>query len=149
MRFETLSAFLLAALTLEVAGTPVDAANSDATPFSVLTVAEMKHWLATTDANLTFIGDVSALGVSPFVTTVTYCSTRTANLCSGPCTVYTGGATCLNAPNTNCLSATSNVAFCDQTNCKGTPCNVFDSCGTRLDNGFCYTPGTKSISVPP
>ncbi|KAJ7787220.1 hypothetical protein B0H14DRAFT_3095449 [Mycena olivaceomarginata] len=85
---------------------------------------------------------------SPFVTTVTYCATRTANLCSGPCTVYTGGATCLDAPGTACLSATSNVAFCDKSGCKGTPCNVLSSCGTKLDDGFCFTPGTKSISVP-
>ncbi|KAJ7303018.1 hypothetical protein DFH08DRAFT_794181 [Mycena albidolilacea] len=148
MRFETLSSFLLTALTLKAAGTPVDAANDDAPAFSLLTVAEMKNFLATTDANLTFIGDVSTLGVSPFVTTVTYCATRTANLCSGPCTVYTGGATCLDAPNTACLSATSNVAFCDKSGCKGTPCNVLSSCGTKLDDGFCFTPGTKSISVP-
>lgn len=114
-----------------------------------MSVAEMKNWLSTTSANLTFIGEpIESLGLSPFVTTVTYCSTDTAGLCSGPCTVYTGGATCLNAPGTNCLSATTNVAFCDHAGCTGS-CNVFDSCGTKLNNGFCATPGTKSISVPP
>lgn len=108
----------------------------------------MKNWLATTDANLTFIGEpIENLGISPFVTTVTYCSTRAGSLCSGPCTVFTGSNVCLNAPDTNCLSATGNVAFCDHAGCSGS-CNNFNSCGTRLDNGFCATPGTKSISVP-
>lgn len=115
---------------------------------SVVSVAEMKNWLATTDANLTFIGEpIENLGISPFVTTVTYCSTRAGSLCSGPCTVFTGSNVCLNAPDTNCLSATGNVAFCDHAGCSGS-CNNFNSCGTRLDNGFCATPGTKSISVP-
>ncbi|KAI0729529.1 hypothetical protein C8Q72DRAFT_828949 [Fomitopsis betulina] len=45
-------------------------------------------------------------------TTVTYCSQRIDSVCGGACTVYTGGATCLNAPDTNCLAATNNVGFC-------------------------------------
>ena len=106
------------------------------------------HWIATTDAELTFIGKpINPLAPrSAQDTTVTYCSTKNGNFCGGPCTVYTGGATCLNAPNTNCLSATNNVAFCNSPGCGGT-CNQFSTCGNRLDNGFCSTPGTQSILV--
>ncbi|CAA7263905.1 unnamed protein product [Cyclocybe aegerita] len=78
--------------------------------------------------------------------TVTYCSQRVFNVCGGACTVYNGGATCLNAPNTNCLAATNNVGFCDRAGCGGS-CNQLSTCGTRLDGGFCYTPGTRSILV--
>ncbi len=80
-------------------------------------------------------------------TMVTYCSNRAVNVCGGPCTVYNGGATCLNAHDTNCLAATHNVGFCDRAGCRGS-CNQLSTCGTRLDNGFCFTPGTKSILVP-
>ena len=77
---------------------------------------------------------------------VTYCSHRTQNVCGGPCTVYNGGAACLNAPDTNCLSATANVGFCDRSGCGGS-CNQLSTCGTRLEDGYCYTPGTRSINV--
>lgn len=77
---------------------------------------------------------------------VTYCSSRTQNVCGGACTVYNGGATCLAAPGTKCLAATNNVGFCDRGGCGGS-CNQLSSCGTRLDNGFCFTPGTASIIV--
>ncbi|KAJ7079432.1 hypothetical protein B0H15DRAFT_933516 [Mycena belliarum] len=146
-------AFLaLAALALKALGSPTTSdigANSPQIHSGIVSVAEMKAWLASSAANLTFVGEpVEHVGLTPFTTTVTYCSTRTANLCSGPCTVYTGGAKCLNAPHTNCLTATSNVAFCNRAGCGGS-CNVLSSCGTHLDSGFCYTPGTNSISVPP
>ncbi|KAI0373602.1 hypothetical protein BV20DRAFT_1041979 [Pilatotrama ljubarskyi] len=112
--------------------------------------AEMMHWLATTDAALTIIGDpINPLAPrSAQNTMVTYCSSRTQNVCGGACTFYNGGATCLNAPNTNCLAATHNVGFCDRAGC-GHSCNQLSTCGTRLDNGFCFTPGTRSIIVPP
>ncbi|KAJ7824104.1 hypothetical protein B0H14DRAFT_3088809 [Mycena olivaceomarginata] len=117
-------------------------------PSGLVTAAQVKNWISTTDANLTFIGEpIENLGASPFVAAVIYCSTATGSLCSGPCTVYSGGATCLNAPNTNCLSATSNVAFCGGVQCQGI-CNQFNQCGTRMDDNFCFTPGTQSISVP-
>ena len=109
---------------------------------------QMMHWIATTDAELTFVG----APINPLApraaqnTMVTYCSKRIDSVCGGPCTVYNGGATCLSAPNTNCLSATNNVGFCDHAGCSGS-CNQLSTCGTRLDNGFCYTPGTKSIVV--
>ncbi|KAI0739157.1 hypothetical protein C8Q80DRAFT_1222341 [Daedaleopsis nitida] len=109
----------------------------------------MMHWLATTNAELTFIGKpINPLAARSAQTTiVTYCSQRIDNVCGGACTVYNGNHACLNAPNTNCLSATTNVGFCDRGGCGGS-CNQFSTCGTRLDNGFCFTPGTASILVP-
>ena len=107
------------------------------------------HWISTTDAELTFIGKA----INPLAprsaedTTVTYCSNRVDAVCGGPCTVYTGVAACLNTPNTNCLAATTNVGFCDRSGCTHS-CNQLSTCGTRLDNNFCFTPGTQSILVP-
>ncbi|KAI0310234.1 hypothetical protein OF83DRAFT_1278926 [Amylostereum chailletii] len=114
----------------------------------LITENEFRYWLANTDANLTFIGaPINALAPrSALNTQVTYCSSRIDNLCGGACTVYNGGATCLNAPNTKCLAATHNVGFCDRGGCKHS-CNQLSTCGTRLDSNFCYTPGTKSILV--
>ncbi len=86
----------------------------------VMTDAEFDYWLATTDAELTFIGDAAKSHLNPLAkreaqdTRVTYCSKRTFNVCGGSCTVYQGGAACLNAPGTNCLAATNNVGFCDR-----------------------------------
>ena len=106
------------------------------------------HWIANTDAELTFIGKpLNPLAPrSAQDTMVTYCSHRVDNVCGGPCTVYNGGATCLTAPGTNCLAATTNVGFCDRAGC-GHSCNQLSTCGTRLDNNFCFTPGTASILV--
>ena len=112
------------------------------------TLDDMKHWLATTDAVVTFVGPpLSALSVpDPKNTTVIYCSSVAASICGGSCMVYTGGSTCISAPSTACLSATNDVAFCTPDNCTG-PCNVYNSCGTPLEDGFCYTPDTNSILV--
>ncbi|KAL1680193.1 hypothetical protein EV122DRAFT_262522 [Schizophyllum commune] len=79
-------------------------------------------------------------------TMVTFCSSRIGNICGGACNVYNGGPTCIAAPDTVCLSATHDVGFCDRAGCTNS-CNSYNSCGTRLDNGFCYTPGTRSILV--
>ncbi|PIL23598.1 hypothetical protein GSI_14911 [Ganoderma sinense ZZ0214-1] len=79
-------------------------------------------------------------------TMVTYCNKRVNNVCGGSCTVYNGGAACLDAPGTNCFVATNNVGFCDRAGC-GHSCHQLSTCGTRLDNGFCFTPGTQSILV--
>lgn len=108
----------------------------------------MAHFLATTDAELTFIGE-------PFnplakraaqATTVTFCTKRIGNICGGTCTVYNGGATCLDAANTTCMSATQDVGFCDELGCDGN-CNTMSQCGTPMGNGFCFTPDTQSILV--
>ena len=114
----------------------------------VISDAEMAHWLATTDAKLTFVGPpLNALSTQAAQsTTVTYCSSRVDNVCGGACTVYTGGPICLAAPSTVCLAATHNVGFCNKGGCGG-KCNQYASCGTVLDSGFCYTPGTNSILV--
>ena len=109
----------------------------------------LRYWLANTEAEITSIGGRAINVLSSreeLDTSVTYCSHRSGPICGGPCTTYNGGATCLNAPDTNCLWASNNVAFCDKSNCGGS-CNQFDSCGTRLDGNYCYTPGTKSILV--
>ncbi|KAF8551781.1 hypothetical protein OG21DRAFT_1512311 [Imleria badia] len=117
-------------------------------PTFIMSDEEMAYWIAHTDAQLTFIGDsINPLSSrSAETTTVTYCSSRIDNVCGGRCTVYTGGAACLNAPDTNCLAATNNVGFCSGTGCRN-PCNQLSTCGVRLDYGYCYTPGTVSIAV--
>ena len=113
-----------------------------------MTPEELRHWLATTDAKITFVGEpINALSPqAALITTVTYCNRRIFNVCGGDCTVYTGGATCLNAPDTECLGATHNVGFCSSRGCNGA-CNQLSTCGTRMDNGFCWTPNTASIAV--
>ncbi|KAG6818222.1 hypothetical protein H0H93_015269 [Arthromyces matolae] len=148
MQFTTLTSAIVLALALVVKGSPTGESFT-----GYQTLAEFNNWLATTDADITFVGEPidKARGVtlesrSALNTIVTYCSTRSGSICGGTCTVYNGGATCLAAPGTNCLSATHNVAFCDRGGCGGS-CNNFANCGTRLDNGYCWTPGTSSINV--
>ncbi|KAI0665764.1 hypothetical protein C8Q78DRAFT_1063181 [Trametes maxima] len=82
---------------------------------------------------------------------VTYCSHPNATACRGPCTVYNGwaaGAKCLDAPDTNCLTATQDVGFCRGARCNGC-CSHFDACVVHLADGFCFTPGTRSMIVIP
>ncbi|KAI0817009.1 hypothetical protein BC628DRAFT_1333922 [Trametes gibbosa] len=140
MQFSTLFTAIVAFATVAIA--------SPTATTSVVSEAELAHWLATTDAELTFIGE-------PFnplakrtaqATSVTFCTKRIAGICGGTCTVYTGGATCLDATGTTCLSATNDVGFCDEAGCNGN-CNALSQCGTQMDNGFCYTPNTASILV--
>ena len=115
---------------------------------NIVSDSELLTWLSTTDAELTFVGaPINPLAPrSAQNTMVTYCNKRSNNVCGGSCTVYNGGAACLDAPGTSCLAAPHNFAFCDRGGCGGS-CNQLSSCGTRLDNGFCYTPGTRSILV--
>ncbi|TRM62727.1 hypothetical protein BD626DRAFT_498244 [Schizophyllum amplum] len=145
MQFKSFIA-LSALLALTIAG-PVPEAH-------VVTEAEFTHWLKTTDAKLTFIGKpipgINApedlVSRAALDTMVSYCDTRTGSVCGGSCTVYNGGPTCLATPGTECMYASNNVGFCDREGC-GNSCNEFNSCGTRLDAGYCYTPGTASINV--
>ncbi|KAF9468673.1 hypothetical protein BDZ94DRAFT_1232229 [Collybia nuda] len=163
MKFSALSSTTLAALVISVMASPantlskttsnevgstIDNIDSNTIIPRLITIEEFKEWLATTDANVTFIGDpISSIAPrSAQNTIVTYCNKRSQNVCGGACTVYNGGAKCLSAPGTQCLSATQNVAFCNRGGCGGT-CNQFSSCGTRMDNNFCWTPGTQSIIV--
>ncbi|CAA7263907.1 unnamed protein product [Cyclocybe aegerita] len=136
------------AVLLALAAVVVASPTPEVPASFILTDAEFDHWLATTDAEITYVGEpYNPLTERDILATrVTYCSQRVFNVCGGACTVYNGGATCLNAPNTNCLAATNNVGFCDRAGCGGS-CNQLSTCGTRLDGGFCYTPATRSILV--
>ncbi|RPD58868.1 hypothetical protein L226DRAFT_616609 [Lentinus tigrinus ALCF2SS1-7] len=149
MRFTTKLVSLASVIVAATAGRHVTA--TPASVASIMSTDEIYHWLDTIDtANVTFIGKpidrdapLSAEDIMVF-----YCSQRSGNDCVAPCTVYVGGATCLYAPNTNCLGASANVDFCDGSGCSGS-CNQLATCGVRMNLGFCYTPGTNSIIVPP
>ncbi|KAH9913761.1 uncharacterized protein B0H18DRAFT_960153 [Fomitopsis serialis] len=120
--------FKLAFATFAALVAVVAAVPSPEVTTQLFTQEEMIAWLKTTDAELTLSATLSQ------------------NVCGGSCTVYNGSAKCLNAPDTQCLAATNNVGFCDKGGCGGS-CNQLSTCGTHLDNGYCYTPGTKSINV--
>ena len=109
----------------------------------------MKAWVESQDpSNITIIGDpFNTLGRRDSSVTVTFCTHKSGTICSGSCTVQSGNGQCIAAKGTNCLFATSDIAFCDRSDCGGS-CNEFDSCGTVLENGFCDTPGTKGIAIP-
>ncbi|KAI0666865.1 hypothetical protein C8Q78DRAFT_994599 [Trametes maxima] len=144
MQFSSLFYTVVALATVAVAS-PAGANN-------IISEAEFAHWLATTDAELTFIGprpDFSPLGKrSAQSTSLTYCTKRVGNVCGGSCTVYNGGATCLNVPGTACIAASKDVGFCDAVGCTG-DCSLLSLCGTPMGNGFCAIDGTKSILVSP
>ena len=115
----------------------------------IVSPEQMMHWLANTDAELTFIGKPPTDPLAPRSaqdTTVVYCTTRDGNVCSSPCTVYNGGTTCLAAPDTNCLSATNDIGFRDKPGCTG-DCTFLTGCILQLEDGFCWTPNTQSILV--
>ncbi|KAI0817010.1 hypothetical protein BC628DRAFT_1096393 [Trametes gibbosa] len=115
---------------------------------SIISEAELAHWLATTDAELTFIGEpFNPLAKrSAQTTTVTYCTKSVGPICGGTCTVYNGGAACIDAAGTTCIAATRDIGFCDLAGCAGN-CNALSQCGTSMSNGFCFTPDTQSILV--
>ncbi|KAF4593271.1 hypothetical protein AB1N83_013473 [Pleurotus pulmonarius] len=146
MQFSFVIASVVALAAMAIAG-PGAPENTEAS--YIVSDAELDHWLSTTDAKLTFIGEEgnNPLAARAGKTRVVYCSSRKGPVCGGACSVYNGGNTCLRAPKTACISATRNVAFCDKGGCSGS-CNYINSCGKRLDGGFCATPGTKSILVP-
>ncbi|RPD58882.1 hypothetical protein L226DRAFT_575337 [Lentinus tigrinus ALCF2SS1-7] len=142
-KFNALAVAVVAAMVSQVAASPAPVA-------SVVSTDEFLKWLDTTDADITYIGKPINGSVPRAAqdVMVTYCNKRTQNVCGGTCTVYNGPAACLAAGGTACLSATANVGFCDRGGCGGS-CNQLSTCGTHLDNGFCFTPGTASIIVPP
>ena len=116
------------------------------------TRAELQQWLSTIDPSLlTYTGaeDTDTATPDPAAeTTVVYCAKRSGKNCQAPCTVHVGGPGCIYAPGTNCLAATADVSFCSSRDCTK-PCNTYDDCGTKLNGGYCYTPGTNSIFVIP
>ncbi|KAI0351914.1 hypothetical protein OH77DRAFT_1513606 [Trametes cingulata] len=142
--FTTLAAFAAVAVS-----SPVNVAENTGSA-SIISDAEMAHWLATTDAELTFIGALPnpLAKRSAQTTTVTFCTKSIGPICGGTCTVYTGGVTCLDTTGTACISATKDVGFCDETECNG-DCSALSQCGTTMAGGFCATPNTKSILVSP
>ena len=110
------------------------------------------HWLATTDADVTFIG----APIDPLAprdraaaqnTIVTYCSGDPLGpLCTGLCVAYNGPPACIYVPATQCISAKNDDNLCTTNDCSGT-CTRLSNCSTPLPIGFCYTPSTKSVSV--
>ncbi|KAH9926262.1 uncharacterized protein BXZ73DRAFT_102945 [Epithele typhae] len=136
--------------------------TASAAPSAEYSVSEsdILAWLATTDAEVIHVGADGEPLPSPPTTraaalarrasnvNVVWCDKRSGAACGGTCRMYTGTSTCLNVKGqAACLMASANVAFCDNTSCGGS-CNTYYQCGTRLDNNFCYTPGTNSINVP-
>ncbi|KAJ7819228.1 hypothetical protein B0H13DRAFT_2378495 [Mycena leptocephala] len=160
MHFSALFSLVSASLMLGATAGPVrlapgeqarDAAKGTnrGVSFKLVTGDQLMDWLATTDANLTFVGPPAGtrdLGTRQTTTMVTYCTKRIDDICGGTCQVYNGGTQCIHAPGTSCIAATSNVGFCDKGGCGGS-CNELSSCGTPMANGFCDTPGTASILV--
>ncbi|EJF57435.1 hypothetical protein BD309DRAFT_431833 [Dichomitus squalens] len=155
MQFSVKSApfvFIVLVLASGAKTTPLAAelsAPSDEPAAYVVSHEQMMHWIATTDAELTFAG-TAINPLTPLAepsTTVTYCVNRVDDVCGGPCTVYTGAAVCLSTPNVVCLSATNNIGFCTGSDCQGT-CGEWFACNTSLNFGFCATPGTASILMP-
>ena len=121
---------------------------------NLITIEQFKHWLANTDSEVTFIGkplgDLSNLSKRNALTTmVTYCTKEAENLCGGSCTVYNGGATCIEiaAPGASCLLATNDVGICTLPGCATLSCTQYSECLMRINNGYCSAPGTRSILV--
>ncbi|KAH9926251.1 uncharacterized protein BXZ73DRAFT_78757 [Epithele typhae] len=136
--FAALVVTTLAVLASKGSATPTTSAR-------MVTDSEFLTWLATTDANITYVGPATSKRAKSV--TVTYCTKRSGNVCGGSCQVYSGPDTCLDASGTSCLMASADVSFCDHGGCSGS-CNQLSSCGTKLSGGFCDTPGTNSIIVP-
>ncbi|KAI0666851.1 hypothetical protein C8Q78DRAFT_1082741 [Trametes maxima] len=149
MQFSTLFYAIVAFATV-AAASPTAITNIESTNF--ISEAEFAHWLANTDAELTFVGprpDFSPLGKrSAQSTALTYCNKRIGSVCGGSCTVYSGGATCINAPGTACIASTRDIGYCDTAGCAG-DCSLYSACGTMLPGGFCAAEGTESILVSP
>ncbi|KAF7424785.1 hypothetical protein PC9H_010096 [Pleurotus ostreatus] len=152
-------AFLVAVVAVAVNGNPVtqpEASVADETGHivpKIISIKELRNWIRTTKGEFKFIGEKFDLEDNPLAsrdtefTTVTFCSNRDGGDCNPPCTTFSGSNACLSTPNTNCLVATTDVLFCGSPGCGGI-CNSFNSCGTRLNNNFCFTPSTQSIRVP-
>ncbi|TFK84436.1 hypothetical protein K466DRAFT_602012, partial [Polyporus arcularius HHB13444] len=91
-KFTALAFAVVAATVSQVAASPAPVA-------SVISTDEFLKWLDTTDAEITYIGKPINGSVPRAAQNVmvTYCSSRTQNVCGGTCTVYNGPAACLAA----------------------------------------------------
>ncbi|KAI0372651.1 hypothetical protein BV20DRAFT_1050542 [Pilatotrama ljubarskyi] len=153
MEFSAL--FFITALITAVLAVPgaVGPGTVDKPTGPIISEAQFAHWLETTDAELTFIGDRPdftplARRSSQNNIMVTLCSQRVGNVCGGSCTVFSGtGPSCVDIPRSQCISATDDIGYCDERACDGN-CNELADCGTMLNNGFCFTFDTKSIVLP-
>ncbi|KAJ7574051.1 hypothetical protein C8J56DRAFT_1065290 [Mycena floridula] len=109
MKSFALTSTVIAALALIAVGNPTanEARAPTEDPCCLITDAQStrKSWLATKDpSDITWIGEpFNPLTRSAENIIVTFCSNRIDDVCGGPCSVYNGGPTCIDAPNTNCL----------------------------------------------
>ncbi|KAI0657938.1 hypothetical protein C8Q70DRAFT_249546 [Cubamyces menziesii] len=149
MQFTTVF-FALAALATVAVASPAIVERDTKVMSGIISHDAMAHWIANTDAELTFIGErFNPLDKrAALATTVTYCTKRAGTICGGTCSVYTGGATCLATPGTVCMTSTRDIGYCDTAGCNGN-CGDLAQCGETLENGFCFVPGTESVLVSP
>ncbi|CAA7264577.1 unnamed protein product [Cyclocybe aegerita] len=143
------AAIVLAALAVVGLASP----TIEAPASFIMTDAQFKNWLATTDAEITYAGEPPIDNPLAERDTqslqITYCTHRANNICGGRCTVYRGPSpACVDAPDTNCIASTRDVGFCTRKDCHPT-CQQLSHCATQLADGFCFTPNTNSIIVGP
>jgi hypothetical protein len=144
-------AFELAGVWLAIATVFLTHCTQFALGQYLATPDDLNAWLRTTTANVEFIGSDFNTPLGPLDVRLIYCSERIENTttCGGNCFAYQGpGSQCMlpTLRTANCLAATRSVHMCFTKDCND--CNLFTSCGTRLDNGFCFTPDTNSIRLP-
>lgn len=112
------------------------------------TLDDINSWLRDTAPAMEFVnGDWSTLP-GPEDVRLVYCTERTGRSCGGRCIGYQGPRTqCLKTlfKDADCLAATHRIDMCNVANC--TDCNQSDTCGTRMDYGFCWTPSTNSLNL--
>ncbi|KAH6893640.1 hypothetical protein BKA70DRAFT_833862 [Coprinopsis sp. MPI-PUGE-AT-0042] len=116
------------------------------------TFEDLLNWHRTTAATVHFV--YSNLNIDtplgPSDVRLIYCSeyNEPEGTCGGECWVYQGpGSQCWRPPPSvvSCLAATGNIEMCWLEDC--TDCHTYDTCGTRLEHGFCWTPDTHSIRL--
>ncbi|CAA7261334.1 unnamed protein product [Cyclocybe aegerita] len=144
-------AFVVAVLATMGNAGPTPATESEGTPATFITSnTEFDHWLATTEANITWVGGKAPNPLAPRSasdTTVAYCNELVDGRCQGYCNVFTGSGVCINTPFAiTCIYASNNVFWCDNLECTGS-CAFTANCH-RIPGGFCYTPNANSINIP-
>ncbi|KAI0370975.1 hypothetical protein BV20DRAFT_1052063 [Pilatotrama ljubarskyi] len=160
MRWSLSSVSFICLFMIEAASTLVAVAGTLAEPeapgaATSVTRAELLHWLATTGAEVNWIGDpINPLAGpsedSPDASvTVVWCNTQTGNDCLNPCYAYSGaGSVCITGPDIACLSSTNDdVTFCTSNSC-GSNCPRFGDCAVPLNHNFCLTSNANAISIP-